>query len=236
MSKVLVLYYSSYGHIERMAEAVSEGVRQAGAEAIIKRVPELVPEEVARKSNFKLDQKAPIATIAELPDYDAIIIGVPTRFGNMAAQMKNFLDQAGGLWAQGKLIGKVASVFTSSNTQHGGQESTILTTHVVLLHLGMIIVGLPYSFPGQMDMADITGGSPYGASTIAGAEARASRATTNSPARAFKAATSRTSRTSFVVLDARFFRNMVNDGGRPISQYAESPEKQQHGDWYPKQP
>ncbi|MFY9735271.1 MAG: NAD(P)H:quinone oxidoreductase [Rhodoplanes sp.] len=170
MSKVLVLYYSSYGHIERMAEAVAEGVRQAGAEAIIKRVPELVPEEVARKSNFKLDQKAPVATIAELPDYDAIIIGVPTRFGNMAAQMKNFLDQAGGLWAQGKLIGKVASVFTSSNTQHGGQESTILTTHVVLLHLGMIIVGLPYSFPGQTDMADITGGSPYGASTIAGAD------------------------------------------------------------------
>ncbi|MFY9624416.1 MAG: NAD(P)H:quinone oxidoreductase [Rhodoplanes sp.] len=170
MSKVLVLYYSSYGHIERMAEAVAEGVRQAGAEAIIKRVPELVPEEVARKSNFKLDQKAPVAAIAELPDYDAIIIGVPTRFGNMAAQMKNFLDQAGGLWAQGKLIGKVASAFTSSNTQHGGQESTILTTHVVLLHLGMIIVGLPYSFPGQTDMADITGGSPYGASTIAGAD------------------------------------------------------------------
>lgn len=170
MSKVLVLYYSSYGHIERMAEAVAEGARQAGAEAVIRRVPELVPEEVARKSNFKLDQKAPIATVAELPDYDAIIIGVPTRFGNMAAQMKNFLDQAGGLWAQGKLIGKVASVFTSSNTQHGGQESTILTTHVVLLHLGMIIVGLPYSFPGQMDMAGITGGSPYGASTIAGAD------------------------------------------------------------------
>jgi NAD(P)H dehydrogenase (quinone) len=170
MSKVLVLYYSSYGHIERMAEAVAEGARQAGAEAVIRRVPELVPEEVARKSNFKLDQKAPVATVAELPDYDAIIIGVPTRFGNMAAQMKNFLDQAGGLWAQGKLIGKVASVFTSSNTQHGGQESTILTTHVVLLHLGMIIVGLPYSFPGQMDMAGITGGSPYGASTIAGAD------------------------------------------------------------------
>lgn len=170
MSKVLVLYYSSYGHIERMAEAVGEGARQAGAEAAIRRVPELVPEEVARKSNFKLDQKAPIATVAELPDYDAIIIGVPTRFGNMAAQMKNFLDQAGGLWAQGKLIGKVGSVFTSSNTQHGGQESTILTAHVVLLHLGMIIVGLPYSFPGQMDMAGITGGSPYGASTIAGAD------------------------------------------------------------------
>ncbi|MEZ5889656.1 MAG: NAD(P)H:quinone oxidoreductase [Xanthobacteraceae bacterium] len=170
MSKVLVLYYSSYGHIERMAEAVAEGARQAGAEAAIRRVPELVPEEVARKSNFKLDQKAPIATVAELPDYDAIIIGVPTRFGNMAAQMKNFLDQSGGLWAQGKLVGKVGSVFTSSNTQHGGQESTILTAHVVLLHLGMIIVGLPYSFAGQMDMAGITGGSPYGASTIAGAD------------------------------------------------------------------
>ncbi|MBL8585407.1 MAG: NAD(P)H:quinone oxidoreductase [Bradyrhizobiaceae bacterium] len=170
MTKVLVLYYSSYGHIERMADAVAEGVRQAGADAVIKRVPELVPEDVARKSHFKLDQKAPVATVAELADYDAIIIGVPTRFGNMAAQMKNFLDQAGGLWAQGKLIGKVGSVFTSSNTQHGGQESTILTTHVVLLHLGMVIVGLPYSFAGQMDMAGITGGSPYGASTIAGAD------------------------------------------------------------------
>lgn len=170
MTKVLVLYYSSYGHIERMADAVAEGVRQAGADAVIKRVPELVPEDVARKSHFKLDQKAPVATVAELADYDAIIIGVPTRFGNMAAQMKNFLDQAGGLWAQGKLIGKVGSVFTSSNTQHGGQESTILTTHVVLLHLGMVIVGLPYSFAGQMEMAGITGGSPYGASTIGGAD------------------------------------------------------------------
>jgi NAD(P)H dehydrogenase (quinone) len=170
MTKVLVLYYSSYGHIERMAEAVAEGVRQAGAEAAIKRVPELVPEDVARKSHFKLDQQAQIATVAELADYDAIIIGVPTRFGNMAAQMKNFLDQAGGLWAQGKLIGKVGSVFTSSNTQHGGQESTILTTHVVLLHLGMVIVGLPYSFAGQTDMTDITGCSPYGASTIGGAD------------------------------------------------------------------
>jgi NAD(P)H dehydrogenase (quinone) len=170
MTKVLILYYSSYGHIERMADAVAEGVRQAGAEAVVKRVPELVPDELAKKSGFKLDQKAPIAAIAELPDYDAIIFGVPTRFGNMAAQMKNFLDQAGGLWAQGKLVGKVASVFTSSNTQHGGQESTILTTHVVLLHLGMIIVGLPYSFEGQTDMAEITGGSPYGAFTIAGAD------------------------------------------------------------------
>ncbi len=170
MTKVLVLYYSSYGHIERMAVAVAEGVRQAGAEPVIKRVPELAPAEIAKKSGYKLDQKAPIATVAELADYDAIIFGVPTRFGNMAAQMKNFLDQAGGLWAQGKLVGKVASVFTSSNTQHGGQESTILTTHVVLLHLGMVIVGLPYSFQGQTDMAAITGGSPYGASTIAGGD------------------------------------------------------------------
>lgn len=167
MTKVLVLYYSSYGHIEQMAQAVAEGVRAGGAEAVIKRVPELVPEEIAKKSHFKLDQAAPIATVAELPDYDAIIIGVPTRFGNMASQMKNFLDQAGGLWAQGKLIGKVGSVFTSSATQHGGQESTILTTHVVLLHLGMVIVGLPYSFAGQMGVGEVTGGSPYGATTIA---------------------------------------------------------------------
>lgn len=167
MTRVLVLYYSSYGHIERMAGAVAEGVRAAGAEAVIKRVPELVPEDVARKSGFKLEQPAPIATVDELPDYDAIIIGVPTRFGNMPAQMKNFLDQTGGLWFAGKLIGKVGSVFTSSATQHGGQESTILSTHIVLLHQGMVIVGLPYSFQGQMGVKEITGGSPYGASTIA---------------------------------------------------------------------
>ena len=167
MTKVLVLYNSSYGHIETMAEAVAEGVREAGAQAVIKRVPELVPEEIARKSGFKLDQTAPIATVDELPDYDAIIIGVPTRFGNMPAQMKNFLDQTGGLWAQGKLVGKVGSVFTSTATQHGGQESTILSTQIVLLHQGMVIVGLPYSFQGQMTLTEITGGSPYGASTIA---------------------------------------------------------------------
>ena len=166
MTKVLVLYYSSYGHIEKMAEAVAEGVREAGAEATIKRVPELVPEEIARKSHFKLDQAAPIATVDELPNYDAIVFGVPTRFGNMPAQMKNFLDQTGGLWMQGKLIGKVGSVFTSTATQHGGQESTILSTHTVLLHQGMVIVGLPYSFQGQMGVKDVTGGSPYGASTI----------------------------------------------------------------------
>ncbi|RTL61234.1 MAG: NAD(P)H:quinone oxidoreductase [Hyphomicrobiales bacterium] len=167
MSKVLVLYYSSYGHIETMAEAVAQGARGAGADAVVKRVPEIVPEEIARKSGFKLDQKAPVATVAELPEYDAIILGVPTRFGNMPAQMKNFLDQTGGLWAQGKLIGKVGSVFTSTATQHGGQESTILSTHTVLLHHGMVIVGLPYAFAGQMGVSEVTGGSPYGASTIA---------------------------------------------------------------------
>lgn len=167
MTKVLILYYSSYGHIEQMATAVAEGVREAGAEAVIKRVPELVPEEVARKSGFKLDQPAPIATVAELPGYDAIILGVPTRFGNMPGQMKNFLDQTGGLWAQGKLVGKVGAVFTSTATQHGGQESTILSTHTVLLHHGMVIVGLPYAFQGQTGVEAVKGGSPYGASTIA---------------------------------------------------------------------
>ena len=142
--RILVLYYSSFGHIETMAHAVAEGVRQAGAEAFVKRVPELVPETVARNSHFKLDQAAPIASVDELSEDDAIILGVPTRFGNMAAQMKNFLDQTGALWFQGKLIGKVGSVFTSTGTQHGGQESTILSTHIVLLHHGMVIVGLPY--------------------------------------------------------------------------------------------
>lgn len=167
MTKVLVLYYSSYGHIEQMASAVAEGVREAGAEAVIKRVPETVPEAVAKASHFKLDQAAPVATVAELPEYDAIIFGVPTRFGNMPGQMKSFLDQTGGLWAQGKLVGKVGSVFTSTATQHGGQESTILSTHTVLLHHGMVIVGLPYAFQGQMRLDEVTGGSPYGASTIA---------------------------------------------------------------------
>ena len=168
MTKLLVLYYSSYGHIETMANAVAEGARAVdGVEVSVKRVPELVPADVAAKSGFKTEQAADIATPAELADYDAIIIGTPTRFGNMASQMKNFLDQTGGLWAQGKLIGKVGSVFTSTATQHGGQESTILSTHTVLLHQGMVIVGLPYSFAGQMNMDEITGGSPYGASTLA---------------------------------------------------------------------
>lgn len=170
MTKVLVLYYSSYGHIERMAQAVAEGARETGAEVDIKRVPELVPEDAAKKSGFKLDQAAPVARVDELPNYDAIIVGTPTRFGNMASQMKNFLDQTGGLWAAGKLIGKVGSVFTSTATQHGGQESTILATHTVLLHHGLVVVGLPYSFQGQMTLSEISGGSPYGATTIAGGD------------------------------------------------------------------
>ena len=170
MAKVLVFYYSSYGHIETMAQAVAEGARSGGAEVVIKRVPELVSEEVAKASHFKVDQAAPIATVEELPDYDAIIFGVPTRFGNMAAQMKNFLDQTGPLWFAGKLVGKVGSVFASTATQHGGQESTILSTHTVLLHQGMVIVGLPYTWAGQMKLDEITGGSPYGATTIAGGD------------------------------------------------------------------
>lgn len=170
MARILVLYYSSYGHIETMAKAVAEGVRQSGSDAVIKRVPELVPETVARNAGYKTDQEAPVATVDELADYDGIVFGTPTRFGNMTSQMKNFLDQAGGLWAQGKLIGKAAGVFTSSATQHGGQESTILTMHTVLLHLGFVIVGLPYAFQGQMTLDEITGGSPYGASTIAGGD------------------------------------------------------------------
>ncbi|WP_374652930.1 NAD(P)H:quinone oxidoreductase [Dongia sp.] len=167
MTKVLVLYYSTYGHIEKMAEAVAEGVRKAGADVTLKRVPELVPEDIAKASHFKLDQKAPIAKVDELPEYDAIIFGAPTRFGVAASQMRNFLDQTGGLWAKGALVGKVGSVFTSSATQHGGQETTITSFHATLLHHGMVIVGLPYSCAAQMGVDEIKGGSPYGASTIA---------------------------------------------------------------------
>ncbi len=167
MTKVLVLYYSSYGHIEQMAVAVAEGVRSTGAEAVIKRVPETVPEEIATQFHFKLDQPAPVAVPDELADYDAIIFGTPTRYGNMAGQMKTFLDQTGGLWMKGALVGKPGGVFTSSATQHGGQESTILSFHVVLLHQGMVVVGLPYSFQGQMGVDEVKGGSPYGATTIA---------------------------------------------------------------------
>ncbi|ACL57794.1 NAD(P)H:quinone oxidoreductase [Methylobacterium nodulans] len=167
MAKVLVLYYSTYGHIEQMAYAVAEGARESGAEVHVKRVPELVPEEIARKSHYKLDQPAPIATVDELPSYDAIIFGTPTRYGNMASQMKNFIDQTGGLWMKGAFVGKVGSVFTSTASQHGGQESTILSFHTVLLHLGMVLVGLPYAFQGQLGVSQVMGNSPYGASTIA---------------------------------------------------------------------
>ena len=171
MTKVLVLYYSMYGHIETLAKAVAEGARGVeDIEVIIKRVPELMPEDVARKAGAKLDQAAPIATVDELPNYDAIIFGTPTRFGNMCAQMRNFLDQTGRLWLHGKLIGKVGSVFTSTGTQHGGQETTITSFHSTLLHHGMIIVGVPYSCQEIMNMSEITGGSPYGASTLAGTD------------------------------------------------------------------
>jgi NAD(P)H dehydrogenase (quinone) len=166
MAKVLVLYYSSYGHIETMAYAVAEGAKSAGADVTVKRVPELVPEEVAKSSHFKLDQQAPIATVDELAEYDAIIVGAGTRFGTVASQMRNFWDQTGGLWFAGKLVGKVGSVFTSSATQHGGQESTILGFIPTFLHQGMVVAGLPYAFQGQMGVDEIKGGSPYGASTI----------------------------------------------------------------------
>ena len=168
MPKVLVLYYSSYGHMEKMAYAAAEGAKQGGADVTVKRVPETVPEDVARQSGFKLDQPAAIARVDDLADYDAVILGVPTRFGRMSGQMANFLDQAGGLWASGKLVGKVGSVMSSTATQHGGQETTLFSAITNLLHFGMVIVGLPYAFAGQMRIDEITGGSPYGASTIAG--------------------------------------------------------------------
>ncbi len=173
MTKVLVLYYSMYGHIERMAEAVAEGVRTVdGVEATIKRVPETLPEDRLLSMGVKLDQKAAIATTDELANYDAIIFGTPTRFGNMTAQMRNFLDQTGKLWMDGALIGKPASVFTSSGTQHGGQETTITSFHATLLHHGMVIVGVPYSCKGLTVMTEVTGGSPYGSSTLAGADGK----------------------------------------------------------------
>ena len=167
MTKVLVLYYSTYGHVETMAMAVAEGAREEGADVAVKRVPELMPVEVARKAGAKLDQAAPIATVDELASYDAIIFGTPTRFGNMAAQMRNFLDQTGGLWVKGALIGKIGSVFASTASQHGGQETTITSFHTTLLHHGMIIVGVPYSSPELTNMKEITGGTPYGATTVA---------------------------------------------------------------------
>ena len=171
MTKVLVLYYSMYGHLETMAGAVAEGARKVdGVEVTVKRVPETMAGSAARQAGAKLDQAAPIATVDELPGYDAIIFGTPTRFGNMAGQMRSFLDQTGGLWAGGALIGKLGSVFTSSASQHGGQETTITSFHSTLLHQGMVIVGVPYSCPGLTNMAEISGGSPYGAGTLAGTD------------------------------------------------------------------
>ena len=170
MSRVLVLYYSTYGHIETMAEAVAEGARATGATVDVKRVPETVPEAIAGPAHFKLDQAAPVATVADLEHYDAIIVGCPTRFGRLPSQMASFFDQAGGLWARGALNGKVGGAFTSTATQHGGQEVTLFSVITNLLHFGLIIVGLPYSFQGQMTLDEIVGGSPYGATTIAGGQ------------------------------------------------------------------
>ena len=168
MAKVLVLYYSSYGHVEQLAQAIAEGARAGGASVVdIKRVPETAPAEVAKNAHFKLDQAAPVATVADLEQYDAIVVGVPTRYGRMASQMAAFLDQTGGLWARGALNGKVGAAFTSTATQHGGQEQTLFSVITNLLHFGMVIVGLPYSHQGQMNVTEIVGGSPYGASTIA---------------------------------------------------------------------
>lgn len=170
MAKVLVLYYSAYGHVETLANAVAEGAREAGATVDIKRVPETAPEAVAKAAHFKLDQAAPIATVDELANYDAIVVGTGTRFGRMSSQMASFLDQAGGLWARGALHGKVGGAFTSTATQHGGQETTLFSIITNLMHFGMVIVGLDYGHEGQMTLDEITGGSPYGATTIAGGD------------------------------------------------------------------
>jgi NAD(P)H dehydrogenase (quinone) len=167
MTKILVLYYSTYGHIEQMAEAVAAGARETGAIVDIKRVPETVPDSIAKPAHFKLDQKAPVASVAELEHYNAIIIGTPTRFGRIPSQMASFLDQAGGLWLHDALVGKVGAAFTSTGSQHGGQETTLFSIITNLLHFGLIVVGLPYSYKGQLSLNEITGGSPYGATTIA---------------------------------------------------------------------
>ncbi|MBG0807892.1 NAD(P)H:quinone oxidoreductase [Methylosinus sp. H3A] len=172
MPKVLVLYYSTYGHIEKLAEAIAAGARDFGAEASLRRAPETVPEAVARDSGYKIDQKAPIATVEELELFDAIIIGCGTRYGRIGAQMATFLDRTGGLWARGALNGKVGSAFTSTASQHGGQETTLFSIVTNLLHLGMVVVGLPYSFQGQLATDQVTGGSPYGATTITGGDGK----------------------------------------------------------------
>jgi NAD(P)H dehydrogenase (quinone) len=170
MTKVLILYYSTYGHIEAMAEAITEGARQEGAQVDIKRVPETVPEDIARANHFKLDQAAPIASVADLEAYDAIILGTGTRFGRLSSQMAAFLDQAGGLWARGALNGKVGAAFTASATQHGGQETTLFSLITNMLHFGMTIIGLDYGFAGQMGHDVVRGGAPYGATMVAGGD------------------------------------------------------------------
>lgn len=170
MSKVLVLYYSTYGHIETMAQAIADGARATGATVDVKRVPETVPSDIAKSAHFKLDQAAPVATVEDLEHYDAIIVGAPTRFGRIPSQLAAFFDQAGGLWARGALNGKVGGAFTSTATQHGGQEVTLFSIITNLMHFGMTIVGLPYSFQGQMTLDEVVGGSPYGATTIAGGQ------------------------------------------------------------------
>ena len=169
-ARVLVLYYSTYGHVEALAHAIAEGARAAGAEATVKRVPETVPEEVARGGHFKLDQAAPVATVEELPSYDAIVVGTPTRYGRVSSQMAAFWDRTGGIWASGALSGKVASAFGSTATQHGGQETTLFSLITQMMHFGMVIVGLPYGFQGQGRLDEVTGGTPYGATTIAGSK------------------------------------------------------------------
>jgi len=170
MAKVLVLYYSTYGHIETLANAVAEGARSAGAQVDVKRVPETVSHDIATAAHFKLDQAAPVAVISDLPNYDAIIIGTPTRFGRISSQLASFLDQAGGLWATGALNGKVGGAFSSSASQHGGQETTLFSIISNLLHFGLVVVGLDYGFQGQLGVDEVTGGSPYGATTIAAAD------------------------------------------------------------------
>lgn len=173
MTRVLIVYYSMYGHVEAMADAVAEGARKVvGVEVAVKRVPETIPEDQARAIGVKLDQRAPIATAEELADYDAIIFGTPTRFGNMATQMRSFLDQTAKMWLNGTLIGKVGGVFTSTATQHGGHETTVTSFHTTLLHHGMVIVGVPYSCRELMTMSEVSGGSPYGASTLAGSDGK----------------------------------------------------------------
>ena len=170
MARVLILYHSTYGHIEQMAYAVAEGVREAGSQADVKRVPELVPQELAVASGYKLDQPAPLAQVDELAEYDAIIVGAGTRYGRVASQMANFWDQTGGLWLKGALVGKVGAAFTSTASQHGGQETTLFSILTTLMHQGMVLVGLPYSFQGQLRLDEVTGGTPYGASTITGGD------------------------------------------------------------------